>query len=121
MRRYLLVALLAVAVVALGASEAYATSCSPVNKPEGAGANAGTLTVTLNPTGPPDVVITPNLNPAGHQTGGFLAVTVVAPDGTVVDTSDTFKNDLPDGAHNSGPGDSECDGIGIDDLAECGP
>jgi hypothetical protein len=28
--------------------------------------------------------------------------------------------DLPDGAHSSGPGGSECDGVGIDDLAECG-
>jgi hypothetical protein len=121
MRRYLLVAVLAVALVALSAGEAFATSCSPVNKPEGAGANAGTLTVNLKPTGPPDVVITPNLNPAGRPTGGFLAVTVVAPDGTVVERSNTFKFDLPDGAHNSGPGDNECDGIGIDDLAECGP
>lgn len=121
MRRYLLIALLAVAVVALSAGEAFATSCSPVNKPEGAGANAGTVTVNRNPTGPPDVVITPNLNPAGHPTGGFLVVTVFAPDGTFVTTDNTFKQDLPDGAHNSGPGDNECDGIGIDDLAECGP
>jgi hypothetical protein len=121
MRRFLLVAFLAVSVLALSAGEAFATSCSPVNKPLGAGANAGTVTVTLNPTGPPDVVITPNLNPAGNPTGGFLEVTVVAPDGTVVDTANTFKKDLPDGAHNSGPGDSECDGVGIDDLAECGP
>jgi hypothetical protein len=119
MRRYAFVVLLALGVVALSAGEAFATSCSPVNKPEGAGANAGTVTVTLNPTGPPDVVITPNLNPAGNPTGGFLVVTVVAPDGTVVDTANTFKMDLPDGAHNSGPGDTECDGIGIDDLAEC--
>jgi hypothetical protein len=121
MRRFLLVGLVAFAVFAISAGEAFATHCSPVNKPEGAGANAGTVTVTLSPTGPPDVVITPNLNPAGNPTGGFMTVTVVAPDGTVVDTANVFKKDLPDGAHNAGPGDSECDGIGIDDLAACGP
>ncbi len=27
-----------------------------------------------------------------------------------------FVASTPDGAHNSGPGDSECNGIGIDDL-----
>jgi hypothetical protein len=121
MRRHLVVGVSAVALFALSAGEAFAHSCSPVNKPEGAGANAGTVTVNLNPTGPPDVVISPNLNPAGHPTGGFMTVTVVAPDGTVVDTANVFKKDLPDGAHNAGPGDSECDGVGIDDLAACGP
>jgi hypothetical protein len=53
--------------------------------------------------------------------GGFITVTPVLPDGTVVgEPADVFKKDLPDGAHNAGPGDNECDGIGIDDLAECG-
>jgi hypothetical protein len=121
MRKHLLAVLLALAVFALTAGEAFATHCSPVNKPEGAGANAGTVDVFLSPSGPPDVVIAPNLNPAGNPTGGFMAVTVYAPDGTVVDTANVFKKDLPDGAHNAGPGDSECDGIGIDDLAACGP
>jgi hypothetical protein len=121
MRKYLAVAVLAVAGMGLSAAQAFATSCSPVNKPVQAGANAGTVTVTLNPTGPPTVVVTPELNPAGHATGGFMTVSVIAPDGTTVATESVFKVDLPDGAHNSGPGDSECDGIGIDDLAACGP
>jgi hypothetical protein len=120
MRKNILVALLALFAFGLSAGEAFATHCSVVNKPLGAGANAGTVTVTLSPTGPPDVVITPELNPAGHATGGFMTVTVIAPDGSVVATENVFKKDLPDGAHNSGPGDNECDGIGIDDLAECG-
>jgi hypothetical protein len=116
MHKTIVASLLSVALLAVTAGQAAATSCSPVNKPEGAGANAGTLTVNLD-TGQ----VTPdfNTNPAGHVTGGFLSVSVIA-GGTVVDTANTFKNDLPDGAHNSGPGDTECDGVGIDDLAECG-
>jgi hypothetical protein len=120
MRRHIFVVVLAVVAFGLSATEAFATHCGVVNKPVGAGANAGTVTVTLNTTGPPDVVVTPNLNPAGKPTGGFMTVSVIAPDGTVVATENVFKKDLPDGAHNSGPGDNECDGIGIDDLAECG-
>jgi hypothetical protein len=121
MRRRVFVFAVVLAAFGATASAALATHCSPVNKPVGAGANAGTVTVTLSPTGPPSVVITPNLNPAGHATGGFMTVSVIAPDGTVVATENVFKKDLPDGAHNAGPGDSECDGVGIDDLAACGP
>jgi hypothetical protein len=116
MQKTIVAGLLSVALLAVTAGQAAATSCSPVNKPEGAGANAGTLTVNLD-TG--QVTADFNTNPAGHVTGGFLSVTVIA-GGTTVDTADTFKNDLPDGAHSSGPGDSTCDGVGIDDLAECG-
>jgi hypothetical protein len=120
MKKYLTAAVLAVVALGLSAAPAFGTSCSPVNKPVDAGANAGTVTVTLSPTGPPTVVVTPNLNPAGHATGGFMTVSVIAPDGTTVATESVFKVDLPDGAHNSGPGDNTCDGVGIDDLAECG-
>ncbi len=106
MQKAIVAGLLSVALLAVTAGQAAATSCSPVNKPEGAGANAGTLTVNLD-TG--QVVADFNTNP----------VTVIA-GGTTVDTANTFKMDLPDGAHSSGPGGSECDGVGIDDLAECG-
>jgi hypothetical protein len=116
MQKGILAGLLSAALLALTAGQAAATSCSPVNKPEGAGANAGTLTVNLD-TG--QVTADFNTNPAGHVTGGFLSVNVIA-GGTTIDTANTFKNDLPDGAHASGPGDSMCDGVGIDDLAECG-
>jgi hypothetical protein len=111
MKKVIFVFLLSLGLLALGAGPAFATSCSPVNKPFDAGANAGT--VALQPSGPP--VFTPVLNPAGNPTGGFMTVT--APDGTVVGS--VFKQDLPDGAHNAGPGDNPCDGIGVDDLAEC--
>jgi hypothetical protein len=30
-----------------------------------------------------------------------------------------FPAVTPDGAHESGPGTAECDGVGIDDVLEC--
>ncbi len=117
MRKALFVILATCAVLALSGGQAFATHCSPVRKPAGAG-SAGTATVNVV-TGeftPIDL----NINPAGKLRGGFISVTAVLPDGTVVGGGDVFKVDLPDGAHNSGPGDNECDGIGIDDLTECG-
>jgi hypothetical protein len=116
MSRALVVVGVLAAVLALGAAPAIATSCSPVNKPLGAG-SAGTATVDVV-TGqftPVDL----NLNPAGKPRGGFISVTPLANGTPVGPTADVFNKDLPDGAHNSGPGDSECDGVGIDDLAEC--
>jgi hypothetical protein len=53
--------------------------------------------------------------------GNFLTVTVIGPGGVVLDVVSVFgKGDVPVGAHLSGPGGSLCDGVGIDDLAECG-
>jgi hypothetical protein len=117
MRKRLCLAAVSVGVLALSAAPAFATHCAVVNKPAGAG-SAGTVTLDVVN----GVVLSSDLNtnPAGHIRGGFLSVTAVLPDGTVVGSGDVFKHDLPDGAHNSGPGDSECDGVGIDDLAECG-
>ena len=117
MRKALFVIALSFAVLALSAGQALATHCSPVNKPSGAG-SAGTATVNVvtDEFTPTNL----NVNPAGHLRGGFISVTAVLPDGTVVGGGDVFTRDLPDGAHNSGPGDSECDGVGIDDISECG-
>jgi hypothetical protein len=117
-RKRLCVSMLAVATLALSAAPAFAFHCSVVKKPAGAG-SAGT--VTLDVVNGEIVSSDLNLNPAGHIRGAFVSLTAVLPDGTVVGGGDVFwHKDLPDGAHNSGPGDSECDGVGIDDLAECG-
>ena len=115
MRRGALLALASAGMLAIGVGEAFATSCDVVKKPDGAG-SAGTATVNVV-TG--EFTFNLNENPAGRPRGGFISVTAVLPDGTVVGGGDVFRKDLPDGAHNSGPGDSECDGVGIDDLAEC--
>lgn len=118
MRRILVIAVAAITVMGLSAASAYATSCSVVKKPAGAG-SAGTLTLdVVNET---VVSADFNLNPQGRIRGAFVSVTAVLPDGTVVGGGDVFwHKDLPDGAHSSGPGATECDGVGIDDLAECG-
>jgi hypothetical protein len=116
MRRAVFVVVALAVVLALGAAQASATSCSPVNKPLGAGsAGTATVDVTNGQFTPVDL----NLNPAGKPRGGFISVTPVVNGNPVGPTADVFNKDLPDGAHNSGPGDSECDGVGIDDLAEC--
>jgi len=115
LRRRVFVALASVGVFALAAGQAFSTSCSPVNKPAGAGSAGTAIVDVVTGAFTPDL----DLNPAGNPRGGFISVTAVLPDGTVVGGGDVFSNDLPDGAHNSGPGDSECDGVGIDDLAAC--
>ena len=110
------VACLAVVMVLLMTATALAHSCTPVNKPVGAG-QGGTATVDVV-TGA-FTITSIDLNAAGKMKGNFITVSVVSGT-TVLDQVDTFgRKDLPEGAHNAGPGDSECDGVGIDDAAEC--
>jgi hypothetical protein len=112
-------ALVAAAAVLMGitASSAFGTSCAVVGKPVGAG-QAGTATVDVA-TGT-FTITSLNLTPSGNLQGNFLTVTVMAGP-VVLDLVSVFgKKDLPDGAHLSGPGGTQCDGVGIDDLAECG-
>lgn len=111
-------AFLAGAMVLLMTATALAFSCTPVNKPIGTGV-AGS--VTLDVVTETFTVTDMDLNPAGNIKGNFVTVSVVAGD-TVLDQIDIWwRKDLPDGAHNSGPGDSLCDGVGLDEAAECGP
>jgi hypothetical protein len=105
---------LALAVVA----PASALHCFVVTKPQGAG-SVGTATfdvVTHHLTTDQPLVFTPSGSLVG---GGFLTVTLVNGT-TVLATEDLFfQKNLPDGAHESGPGTTECDGVGIDDVLEC--
>lgn len=104
--------------VLLMTASALAFSCTPVNKPIGAG-EGGTATFDL--LAGMFTITSEDLNPAGKVEGNFLTVLVVEGD-VLLEQIDIFGHeDLPDGAHNSGPGDSECYGVGIDDAAECGP
>ena len=108
----------ALALFLVGAGSAYATHCAVVNKPIGSG-EAGTATVNVV-TGV-FTITSLNLTPSGNMRGNFLTVTVIGPGGVVLDVVSVFgKGDVPVGAHLSGPGGSLCDGVGIDDLAECG-
>jgi hypothetical protein len=85
LRRTFSVTFLSVVMLLLMTATALAHSCTPINKPIGAGVGGAFVTVTID----------------GVQ-------------------YDVFANkDLPETAHNAGPGDSECDGKGIDDSEEC--
>jgi hypothetical protein len=107
-----------IALFVLTAGSAFGTSCSVVGKPVGAG-EAGTA--TFNVVTGTFTITSLNLTPSGNLRGNFLTVSVIGPGGVVLETVSVFgKKDLPDGAHASGPGGTSCDGVGIDDLAECG-
>jgi len=111
-----------VAFFALGGSDAFAIVCAVADKPIGAG-SAVFFDATTD-----EVTIT---NPSGQPHGGFITVDE---DGDGSGDADVFLlpvnpgledpfgeglGELPDGAHNAGPGDDGCDGIGIDDLEDC--
>ena len=118
--RHRLLTLLGVATLALAvAAPAFAFHCFVVKKSAGAG-SAGTATfnvVTHALTAGTPITFTPS---GQIQGGGFLTVTLVRGDGTPIVTADLFwHGDLPDGAHESGPGGTECDGVGIDDIIAC--
>jgi hypothetical protein len=108
MKKGLLAVFAAIAIfLAIGGSEALASHCFVVNKPVGAG-EQGVFT-NLSTVGGPNVdVFDLSCNP-----GQGLTCEEVAPG--------VFVGSVPEGAHNSGPGDNECDGKGIDDLFACGP
>ena len=116
LRRAFSVGFLAGVMVLLMTATALAHSCTPVNKPVGAGQGG---TATFDVVTGTFTITSVDLNAAGKMTGNFVTVSVVA-GGTLLDQVDTFgRKDLPEGAHNAGPGDSECDGVGIDDAAAC--
>jgi hypothetical protein len=118
MRRRLAILLGVTAVVLAVAGPASALHCFVVKKPQGAG-SVGTATfdvVTHHLTTDQPLEFTPSGSLKG---GGFLTVTLVSGT-TVLATEDLFfQTNLPDGAHESGPGTTECDGVGIDDVLEC--
>ena len=116
MRRVLAVTAAAAAIMGLTASQAFAFHCFVAKKPQGAG-SAGSATIEVtNETFTPGADL--RTNPQGHLTGGFITLTATL-NGEPIGTFDVFTHDLPDGAHNSSPGDSECDGIGVDDAIAC--
>lgn len=109
----------------LGGGQALAIVCAVAPKPVGAGA-AAFFSEADDPEDPPLI-----LNPSGQLQGGFITVDL---DGDYEGDVDVFllpttpaledpfdlgAGELPDGAHNAGPGDNPCDGIGIDDLEVC--
>jgi hypothetical protein len=104
LRTKLLVILAATMMLVMSAaSPAFAHTCANVSKNTGAG-SIGTVNIAT-----------------GEETftkehGAFITIT----DGSTF-SYDVFANKtLPEGAHAAGPGgDSECEGVGIDDAAAC--
>jgi len=118
MRRRVLILLGVLALAFAVAAPASALHCFVVEKPVGAG-SVGTATFELT-THHLTLAQPLTFSPSGELTGGaFLTVTLLR-NGVPLVTADLyFHKDLPDGAHGSGPGTSECDGVGIDDILEC--
>ena len=120
MRRRILILLGFTALALAVAAPASALHCFVVKKPAGTG-SVGTATFELGPNNHGLTLAQPlTFSPSGQLTGGaFLTVTLLR-NGIPLVTADLyFHKDLPDGAHASGPGTSECDGVGIDDILEC--
>ena len=101
------------AIVAAGAlslslaSSAFAHECEVVNKPTGAG-SAGTFNFI---TGAMDL----RTNPQDRPVGAFITVT----DGASFSVDVMQHKTLPAGALNAGPGDSQCDRVGVDSALVC--
>jgi hypothetical protein len=109
----------AISLVALLAwpSTALGFHCFVAKKPEGKGsAGSATIEVTTEEFTPDSDLRT---NPQGRITGGFITLTATF-QGEPIGTWDVFaQTSLPAGAHNAGPGDDACDGVGTDDAINC--
>jgi hypothetical protein len=104
LRKKLLVVLAVTMLLAMSvASPAFAHHCTNVSKQPGAGSIGTVNIVTGEET-------------FAKEHGGFVTVT----DGSTF-SYDVFANrTLPEGAMAAGPGgDSECDGVGVDDALAC--
>ena len=109
LRTKLLVILAATMMVAMSvASPAFAHHCTNPNKKAGAG-SIGTVDIS-DPEGEPTFT---------KKNGGFITITGEREDGSTFSYDVFAHRTLPEGAMASGPGDSECDGRGIDDALAC--
>jgi ABC-type transport system substrate-binding protein len=91
----------AMMMMVMSAAPAFAHQCTNVSKQAGAG-SIGTYNI-----------VTDTFTPTKDH-GGFVTLT----DGST--SYDVFiHRTLPEGARASGPGDSLCDGVGVDDVEAC--
>ena len=104
--------------LSLGAGDAFAIVCTVDDKPVGAGSaatfDASTGEVTIDRPGMGFVTIDEDGDGVGDLDVFLLPVTP-----GLDDPFGEGLGELPDGAHNAGPGDEGCDGVGIDDLEAC--
>ena len=118
MRRRIVILLGVMALAVAVAAPASALHCFVVEKPVGAGSvGAATFELTTHHL----TLAQPlTFTPSGELTGGsFLTVTFLRSGAPLFTVDIFFHKELPDGAHESGPGTTECDGVGIDDILTC--
>lgn len=122
------VALAATAALLLGAAPAMAHDCANASKQAGAGSVADLYIVAFVESG---VVVDEDFwvenvreNGQGNAQGGFYTAHYLVS----LDGADAFQfaqhdifvhHNLPASAREGGPGDSPCDGVGIDDVGTC--
>jgi len=94
----------AMMMMVMSAAPAFAHHCTNVNKQAGAG-SIGTVDISV-PEGEPTFT---------KANGAFITIT----DDSTFSYDVFYHRTLPEGAMASGPGDSECDGRGIDDALAC--
>jgi len=117
MRRRIL-AVLAIAALALSAAgPAAAFHCFVVNKPTGAGSK-NVVTFDIASEQEPDFSVVEFGENSGRVKGAFVTLRIVN-GGAELGTWDLFFQNNLEQAHSSGPGGTECDGVGIDDLLAC--
>ncbi len=111
-KRVMTVVAATTAMLLFTVSAAFAHVCFVPNKAEGAGVSA---TATLEICeGEPTFSLT-----SGDFKGGFLELDVLC-GGESLGTYEVLNHKhLSDGAHNAGPGDDGCDGVGVDDAEDC--
>jgi hypothetical protein len=108
-RRLFVAALVTFMLLVFVTSSAFAHSCTPPNKQEGAG-SIGTYNVVTESFEPGK-----QLN-ATLSNGGFITIT----DGATFSYDIFAHQQLPEGALAAGPGgDDQCDGVGIDSVLAC--
>jgi hypothetical protein len=98
------------------AGPALAHICTNANKTDGAGSGA---VVEIELTTFEFTLVEGSFNPQGRIQGGFITL-VFLYEGHEIASFDTYTHlTLPEMAQNAGPGDSGCDGAGVDDIEAC--
>jgi hypothetical protein len=127
-KKVIIAVLLAATLSLLWSSVASAAFCVVAKKADG----AGTVGWVLLDTDFEFVDTNLAPNPGGQIAGGFVDIYMDingsgTPEPFELIINDTFllpsalgdPAELPHGAHNAGPGDDGCDGIGVDDVLDC--
>lgn len=116
--RMLIVAAAVMALSITTTAGVLAHECTNADKKPGAG-SAGTVVINVE-TGEFDASGAKLNEHSGRAQGGFATLQLVNSSGDVLFEGEVFaQRELPEQAQNAGPGDSLCDGKGIDNAFAC--